>query len=133
MSTLSDADADDLEVRLMNFGFASSLTEETRQKDMRASAMVIAELVFSSLSKSGPSAQTSAQALRRLFEDVFLLDEKAAREYFMEEPEFVSAVEFFEYRDRQGDGWRLLVDCWRGDGSAEDALARAEAVETPYD
>jgi hypothetical protein len=25
------------------------------------------------------------------------------------------------------------VDLWRGDGSAEDALARAEAVETPYD
>ena len=133
MSTLSDADADDLEVRLMNFGFASSLTEETRRKDMRASAMVIAELVFSSLSKAGPRAHTSAQALRRLFEDVFLLDEKAAREYLMEEPEFVSAVELFEYRDGQGDGWRLTVDCWRGDGSAEDALARAEAVETPYD
>ena len=81
----------------------------------------------------GPSARTSREALRRLFEDVFLLDERAAREYFLEEPEFAAVVEFFEYRDRQGDGWRLLVDCWRGDGSAEDALARAEAVETPYD
>ena len=67
-------------------------------------------------------------AMRRLFEDVFLLDEKAAREYFLEEPEFAAVVEFFEYRDRQGDGWQILVDCWRGDGSAEDALARAEAA-----
>ena len=92
-----------------------------------------AELAFSALAAGGPSARTSREALRRLFEDVFLLDEKAAREYFLEEPEFAAVVEFFEYRDRQGDGWQLLVDCWRGDGSAGDALARAEAVETPYD
>ena len=88
---------------------------------------------FTSASLLTPSARTSREALRRLFEDVFLLDEKAAREYFLEEPEFAAVVEFFEYRDRQGDGWQLLVDCWRGDGSAGDALARAEAVETPYD
>jgi hypothetical protein len=132
-STLEDASADALEVRLMNFGFASALTEESRRNDLRAAAATIAELAFSALAAGGPSARTSRESLRRLFEDVFLLDEKAAREYFLEEPEFAAVVEFFEYRDRQGDGWQLLVDCWRGDGSAEDALARAEAVETPYD
>ena len=133
VNTLEDANADTLELRLMNFGFASPLTEDSKRSDLRAAALTIAELAFSALAAGGPSARTSREALRRLFEDVFLLDERAAREYFLEEPEFAAVVEFFEYRDRQGDAWRLLVDCWRGDGSAEDALARAEAVETPYD
>ena len=133
VNTLEDANADALEVRLMNFGFASALTDESKRNDLRAAALTIAELVFSALAANGPSAKTSRESLRRLFEDVFLLDDRAAREYFLEEPEFAAVLEFFEYRDRQGDGWRLLVDCWRGDGSAEDALARAEAVETPYD
>ena len=133
VNTLEDANADTLELRLMNFGFASPLTEDSKRSDLRAAALTIAELAFSALAAGGPSARTSREALRRLFEDVFLLDERAAREYFLEEPEFAAVVEFFEYRDRQGDGWQLLVDCWRGDGSAGDALARAEAVETPYD
>ena len=111
------------------------MTEESRRNDPRAAAATIAELALPGARRGGPSARTSREALRRLFEDVFLLDEKAAREYFLEEPEFAAVVEFFEYstKDRQGDGWQLLVDCWRGDGSAGDALARAEAVETPYD
>lgn len=56
-----------------------------------------------------------------------------AREYCVEEPEWSAAVEFWDYRDRQGDGWTLLADMWRGDCTAEEILARCEAVETPYD
>jgi hypothetical protein len=134
INTLNDKDADEVEVRLMNFGFASvGLTEENRRNDLRACAIVVAEFVFSSLSKRGPGANTDAESLRRLFEDVFLLNEKDARGYCLEEPDFESVVEFFEYRDRQGDGWQLLVDCWRGETTAGEILARAETIETPYD
>jgi hypothetical protein len=56
-----------------------------------------------------------------------------AREYCVEEPEWAAVVEFWDYRDRQGDGWGLLRDVWRGEMSAEELLARAEAIETPYD
>ena len=51
----------------------------------------------------------------------------------MEEPDWEAVVEFWDYRDRQGDGWALLGDMWRGELSAEELLARAEAIETPYD
>ena len=133
VNTLSDGEADDLEIRLMNFGFSQPLTPENKRQDLCAAAVVCAELIFSSLALNGPSQSTTAVALTRLFEDVFLLDDKEARLYFIEEENFTDVVEFLEYRDRQGDGWRLLVDCWRGDSSAEEILARAEAVETPYD
>ena len=133
LNTLEDGRADDLEVRLMNFGFASVLTPEKKQQDMRAAAIVVAELLFSSLALNGPSQSSSAVALTRLFENVFLLDEKQAREYFLEDGNYTDVVEFLEFRDRQGDGWRLLVDAWRGDCSAEDILGRLEAVQTPYD
>lgn len=133
VSTSVDQKADDLEVRLMNFGFAGRLTEESQSRDLRAGAVVIAELVFSALSLSGPSDRTTAPALERLFEQVFGLDVTQAREYCAQETEWIAAVEFWDYRDRQGDGWSLLADMWRGDCTAEELLARAEAVETPYD
>ena len=40
LSTSSDQKADDLEVRLMNFGFAGVLTEESRRADLAAAAVV---------------------------------------------------------------------------------------------
>ena len=61
---------------------------------------------------------------------------KRAREYCAEEPSWEHAVEFLDYKDSMaGDGWTWLTDMWRaGDvASAEDFLARAEAVDTPYD
>jgi|AntAceMinimDraft_12_1070368.scaffolds.fasta_scaffold194781_1 hypothetical protein len=49
----------------MNFGFAGPLTEEGRRADLRAGAVVIAELVFSAMSLRGPSDSTTAAALQR--------------------------------------------------------------------
>ena len=67
-STLEDASADALEVRLMNFGFASALTEESRRNDLRAAAATIAELAFSALAAGGRArahvARSVAPALR---------------------------------------------------------------------
>lgn len=85
------------------------------------------------LALGGPDHRTSAASLASLFDRVFALDPKRAREYCVEEPDWASAVEFWDYRDRQGDGWAILTDAWRGDASAEDILARLEAIETPYD
>ena len=134
MSTLTDQKADELEVRLMNLGFAGDLTEDRRREDLRCAAVVCAELVFSALSTYGSdNGRTSASAIQRLFESVFALDMAQAREYCVEEPEWAAVVEFWDYRDRQGDGWGLLRDVWRGELSAEELLARAEAIETPYD
>lgn len=134
MSTLTDQKADELEVRLMNLGFAGDLTEDRRREDLRCAAVVCAELVFSALSTYGSdNGRTSAAAIQRLFESVFALDMAQAREYCVEEPEWAAVVEFWDYRDRQGDGWGLLRDVWRGELSAEELLARAEAIETPYD
>ena len=117
----------------MNFGFAGVLNDDSRRRDLRAAAVVIAELVFSALASGGPSDRTSAAAMERLFERVFGLDVKQAREYCAEEPDWGNAVEFWDYRDRQGDGWSVLADMWRGEATAEELLARCEAVETPYD
>jgi hypothetical protein len=118
----------------MNLGFAGDLTEDKRRGDLRCAAIVVAELVFSALSASGSDkGRTSAAAIQRLFEQVFSLDMTQAREYCVEEPEWEAVVEFWDYRDRQGDGWALLGDMWRGELSAEELLARAEAIETPYD
>jgi hypothetical protein len=58
---------------------------------------------------------------------------KEAREYCVEEEEWRAVVEFWDARDRGGDGWALLGDVWRGEDGAEELLARAEAVETLYD
>ena len=133
LNTTDDREADDVEVRLMNFGFAAPLTEETRRGDVRAAAVVAAEVVFGAFALGGPDHRTSAASLASLFDRVFALDPKRAREYCVEEPDWASAVEFWDYRDRQGDGWAILTDAWRGDASAEDILARLEAIETPYD
>ena len=133
VSTSIDQNADDLEVRLMNFGFAGPLTEDSRRGDLRNAAVVIAELVFSAFAVGGPSDRTSAAAMERLFERVFGLDVKQAREYCVEESDWATVVEFWDYRDRQDDGWNMLADAWRGECTAEELLARCEAVETPYD
>jgi hypothetical protein len=45
----------------------------------------------------------------------------------------MAVVEFWDYRDRQGDGWGILGDMWKGECTAEELLARIDAVETPYD
>ena len=131
VTTLDDLEADDLEVRLMNLGFASPFTPEGQRADMRACALALAELVFSSLSQQGASERTSAAAMRRLFEGVFNLDMANAREYCVEAPEWEPVVEFFD----QGDGWALLGDMIGGGGAvtAAELLERSRRVTTPYD
>jgi hypothetical protein len=142
VNTTADAEADDLEVRLMNFGFASPLDEDARRRDVRAAAAAAAETIFSALRMTSgggkiggeaAGAGTDAASLARLFERVFDLDPRRAREYFAEDPAFGAVVEFMDYRDRQGDGWATLADAFGGDAAAEEILARMEAVETPYD
>ena len=142
MNTTADAEADDLEVRLMNFGFASPLDEDARRRDVRAAAAAAAETIFSALRLTSgggrlggeaAGAGTDAASLARLFERVFDLDPRRAREYFAEDPAFGAVVEFMDYRDRQGDGWATLADAFGGEAAAEEILARMEAVETPYD
>ena len=96
VSTSVDQNADNLEVRLMNFGFAGELTEESRRGDLRAGAVVIAELVFSAMSLTGPSDRTTAAVLERLFEQVFLLDMSQAREYCVEETAWMAVAGLYK-------------------------------------
>ena len=112
-STFLDTKADDLEVRLINFGCSTLCTPTSVVVDLKAMALVLTELVFASLAAYGPSDATSAEALRRVFVDIHELDFKRIRAYCEEEPDWTDACEFLS--DNGGEYWELLRELWEAE------------------
>jgi hypothetical protein len=110
-STFVDRSADDLDVKLINFGCSTLCTPESVVIDLKALAVTLTELVFSALSSRGPSESTSAEALRRVFVDIHELDFKRIREYCEEEPDWVEACDFLV--DGGGEYWEVLRELWQ--------------------
>jgi len=132
-STFLDTKADDLEVKLINFGCSTLCTPESVVVDLKAMALVLTELVFASLAAYGPSDATSAEALRRVFVDIHELDFKRIRAYCEEEPDWTDACEFLS--DNGGEYWELLRELWQaeelmdGYGVTTNAGALADRAE----
>ena len=132
-STFLDTKADDLEVRLINFGCSTLCTPTSVVVDLKAMALVLTELVFASLAAYGPSDATSAEALRRVFVDIHELDFKRIRAYCEEEPDWTDACEFLS--DNGGEYWELLRELWQaeelmdGYGVTTNAGALADRAE----
>ena len=132
-STFLDTKADDLEVRLINFGCSTLCTPTSVVAALKAMALVLTELVFASLAAYGPSDATSAEALRRVFVDIHELDFKRIRAYCEEEPDWTDACEFLS--DNGGEYWELLRELWQaeelmdGYGVTTNAGALADRAE----
>lgn len=136
-NTFSDKKADELEVRLINFGSSTLCTPESVVVDLRALAGTLTELVFSAFSLRGSSEATSADAMRRLFVDIHELDFKRIRAYCEEESDWVEVCEFLG--DNGGEYWELFRELWQAeelmDGygvttSAENLADRAEFLRS---
>jgi hypothetical protein len=132
-STFTDQKADELQVRLINFGSSTLCTPESVVIDLKALAATLTELIFSALSLRGAAHSTSSEALRRLFVDIHELDFKRIRAYCEEEPDWRDVCEILG--DNGGEYWELLRELWQAeelqDGwgvttSAGDLAERAE-------
>ena len=110
-STYLDGKADELEVRLINFGCSTLCTPESVVVDLKALASTLTELVFSTFAARGPTEATSAAALRRVFVDIHELDFKRIRAYCEEEADWVDACDFLS--DNGGEYWELLRELWQ--------------------
>ena len=136
-STFLDSKADELEVRLINFGCSSLCTPTSVVTDLKALASTLTELIFSALSSRGASESTTAEALRRVFIDIHELDFARIRAYCEEEPDWADVCDFLA--ENGGEYWELLRELWRAeelmDGygvttSAGDLADRAEYLRT---
>ena len=131
-------------MRLANFGFAvtgdspSNADEDAAaedlasaaQRDCRALGGALAELIFSALSREGPTPRTGADALRRTFVDVFARDWAAVAAFCGEEPAWAPACGLLAASG--GAGWALLAALFDDDTYSADAdgvLAAAAALE----
>jgi len=110
-STFVDRSADELDVKLINFGCSTLCTPESVVVDLTALAATLTELVFSAFSARGPSESTSAEALRRVFVDIHELDFRRIREYCEEEPDWEDACDFLV--DGGGEYWEVLRELWQ--------------------
>ncbi|OUS47978.1 hypothetical protein BE221DRAFT_69795 [Ostreococcus tauri] len=112
-STFMDSKADDLEVRLINFGCSSLCTPESVVVDLKALAATLTELIFSAFSSRGTAESTTAEALRRVFVDIHDLDFARIRAYCEEEPDWSDACDFLA--ESGGEYWELLKELWRAE------------------
>jgi len=140
LSTFDDSDSIRLVVKLDNFGFArlismppSSLfpepvpAEDTplalgRRTDQRQLAVVLLECILSALAATGPSENTSAEAVLRVLGDVMSWDVDQFREFCAGDPDWEQAVELLSADE--GAGWQLIKDLVNGSKWAEE-LARS--------
>lgn len=112
-STFMDSKADDLEVRLINFGCSSLCTPESVVVDLKALAATLTELIFSAFSSRATAESTTAEALRRVFVDIHDLDFARIRAYCEEEPDWSDACDFLA--ESGGEYWELLKELWRAE------------------
>merc|ERR1712118_419162 len=101
----------------------SGVLQWAKGEDAYALGLTLAELFFSSLSRSGPSERTSRSGMQRLFYDVFQRDMKAARAFCAEDDDWHDVVEFLDLED--GQGWDLIGDLLSCQPNVEVAMSRS--------
>lgn len=148
LSTFNDKDWNRLIVKIDNFGFAryvqfseSSPSRDGEnaehaeafkgdtplaigcREDMKQLAVILLEVVLSSLAEDGPSKSTDGEAVQRLLCDVYDWDVNRYKDYMMSVPEWHAASELLD--EDEGAGWSLLRDLVDGNSRASD-LANCE-------
>jgi hypothetical protein len=154
LSTADDTAPRGAAVRLANFGFAvvggaaaaaaapppsydpddpdaavddpAAALAVAARADCSALGLALAELVFDALSLEGPGPRTGADALRRLFFDIFARDWGAIANFCAEEPAWAPAVALLGARG--GAGWALLAALLDDETYSADADAVAAAA-----
>lgn len=98
--------------------------------DQRQLAIVILETILSSLAASGPSTQTTADAVLRVLGDVFGWNIEQYKQYCSDEPEWEQAVSLLSH---DGDaGWMLIDDLIQGRHSTNRLLEESLFLVTRY-
>jgi hypothetical protein len=143
LSTADDASPSGPSVRLANFGFslvgdgsarANASPEDlaaSARADCRALGLALAELLFGALSLEGPGPRTSAEALQRVFFDIFSRDWGAIASFCAEEAAWAPPCALLSARN--GAGWALLAALLDDETYSADAervlSAAAELLE----
>ena len=115
-----------IEAEAAGVRWPAGVLEWAKRQDATALGLTLAELFFSALARAGPGERTSRAALRRLLQDVFAGDMRAAREFCAQEDDWADAVALLDECAGAGDGWGLLADLLEG-RDLEDVLQRSGA------
>mmetsp|Transcript_2300 Transcript_2300/g.3392 ORF Transcript_2300/g.3392 Transcript_2300/m.3392 type:complete len:405 (-) Transcript_2300:616-1830(-) len=128
VNTLDENLVNDLDLKIRDFGFGSSvsLLEDKEVKkarehgasspaevsryffadDIYALGYAFMEIIFGSLSESGSGPQTTQEAFKRLFEDVYERNVANLREYISADENYREAVQFLDQDSFAG--WNLI-------------------------
>eukprot|EP00210_Caulerpa_lentillifera_P002425 g2324.t1 len=137
LSTFDDHAADELVVKLDNFGFASKIKGTVfdsvydplpllmkwcldsegiwtdPEQDIKALGLVFLELVILSLAECEAADSCNPSSIERLAVEIFNNDFESLQEYCRNEPDWHKAVELLDQRNKSG--WKLLHDLLRGE------------------